>query len=490
MTVKLHNASAGPRTARVVYTVTDAGGETVARVTRDSSLDAGAGADVVASVTLDRAHLWNGRLDPYLYRVTAAVYDGGRLVDRVVQPLGLRFFEVDPERGVILNGKPYPLHGVNRHQEVGPRGWAARPADVDADYRFITEMGCTAVRLPHYQHDPYEYGLCDRLGLILWAELAQVDVMGKSPQYAENAKQQLRELIKQNYNHPSIFFWSLWNEVRFKKENQAHDMELTRALNDLAHQLDSSRPTVTASERKPDDPMNWLPDVSSFNKYWGWYYDTPQDWGRKLDEFRAAAPKDQPIGVSEYGAGASVRDHEANPTTRPRPAAVPFHPEEWQNVVHEAAYGAMKDRRWVWGTFLWCMFDFSSDGRHEGDHLGRNDKGLVTFDRKTRKDAFYYYKANWSDEPFVYITSRRFTPRPTGPAEVKVYSNCDSVELFLGGKALGSRTGTNGVFVWPGVELAAGKNDVRAVGRRGGKTVDDRCTWTASPDASPRLMTP
>lgn len=486
VTAKLRNARGRSRVARVDFVATDRDGKQVAKASTMQPISPGATADAIAKLTIPQPHQWTGRPDPYLYRVTAEVYDDERLTDRVTQPIGLRTFDVDSERGFVLNGKPYPLHGVNRHQEVAGKGWAATPRDVDADYRFITEMGCTTVRLPHYQHDEYEYALCDKLGLVVWAELAQVDVMGKSPAYAENAKQQLRELIKQNYNHPSICFWSLWNEVRAKR-SEGIDAKLTRELNDLAHDLDSSRPTVTASERQPKDPVNWISDVAAFNKYFGWYTGTADEWGPRLDEFRAASPG-KAMAVSEYGGGASVHHHELNPTTHPKPAG-DWHPEEWQAIVHEKAYAAMKDRPWLWGTFLWCMFDFSSDGRHEGDRLGINDKGLVTFDRSTRKDAFYFYKANWTSEPFVHLCETRFNPRPAVASDVKVYSNCDNVELFVDKQSLGKRSGDNGVFVWQDVAFNEGNHHVRAVGRHGGKSVKEEFTWRAAANVTTRPTT-
>ena len=251
-------------------------------------------------------------------------------------------------------------------------------------------------------------------------------------------------------------------------------------LNELAHALDPTRPTTAATNMETRHPVNWVSDVVAFNRYWGWYSGAVTDWPRQLDAMRAAAPKDKSIGMSEYGAGASIKQHEVYPATRPATTG-PWHPEEWQAIVHEQAYAAMKERPWLWGTFLWVMFDFASDGRHEGDHAGINDKGLVTGDRKTRKDAFYFYKANWSKERFVYITSRRFNPRPPGSTTLKVYSNCDSVDVLLNGVSLARRQNDgNGVFRWDEVTLKEGKNIVQARGRKGGKTCRDSITWTTT----------
>jgi beta-galactosidase len=363
---------------------------------------------------------------------------------------------------------------------------------VTRDYEIIREMGCTGVRLAHYQHPSYEYSLCDQLGLVTWAELALVNRIGPPSAFADNARQQLRELIKQNYNHPSICFWSLWNELGPRDQIVLPEQtKVLNSLNDLAHQLDPKRLTTAASHLPTDNPVHLIPDVIAFNKYFGWYSGTAEDWAAELDKMRSIVPGDHAIGISEYGAGASIKQHEARPTTRPRTGGA-WHPEQWQNLVHEQAWAAMKDRPWLWGTFLWVMFDFASDGRSEGDQFGINDKGLVTRDRRVRKDAFYLYKANWSDEPFVHITSRRFSPRRAGPAEVKVYSNCESVELFVNGRSLGRKTAADHVFVWPDVKLSSGKAKLRALGVFGGnrgKEPRDEVAWQVSPSAATRLGT-
>ena len=253
-----------------------------------------------------------------------------------------------------------------------------------------------------------------------------------TPAFDDNAKQQLRELIKQNYNHPSICFWSLYNEIG-SKEN----ISLIGELNQLAHQLDGTRLTTAACSNQVEHPANWIMDITGINRYWGWYYDSQDDWAQRLDALHAYAPT-RGVAISEYGAGANVNQHQVYPTTHPAPGGQ-WHPEEWQSIVHEVAYGAMKQRPWLWGTFVWVMFDFAADHRNEGEFPGRNDKGLVTADRKIRKDAFFFYKANWTTAPFVYITSRRYVMRPPGTTTLKVYSNCDSVELFLNGKTLGKK---------------------------------------------------
>ncbi len=458
-TVKLHNDLDADRIAAVECAITDAEGVCVASGRVEQPIAAHAAADGQTSLVLEHPHLWNGRDDPYLYTASVRIRRDGKIVDRVEQPLGLRSFHVDPQRGFFLNGQSYPLHGVGVHQDFFNKGWAESNSDIDRSYELINELGCTAVRLAHYQHPDYEYSLCDRSGIVVWAELPLVNRITDSPAFSDNAKQQVRELIKQNYNHPSICFWSLFNEQGPRTRT---DWTLIEQLNGLAHQLDPDRPTVAASHLPARIGLNWIPDLIGFNRYFGWYTGTIADWPTELDKLHDGHP-DRAIGISEYGAGGSIAQHEEHPTTQPATKGH-WHPEEWESIVHEAAYGAMKDRPWLWGTFVWSMFDFACDDRNEGDRPGQNDKGLVTADRAVKKDAFYFYKANWSRQPFVYITSRRFTPHPSGTAELKVYSNCDSVELFLKGKSLGTRAASDHVFRWEGVELPMGKCELRAVG--------------------------
>ncbi|MGA3068103.1 MAG: glycoside hydrolase family 2 TIM barrel-domain containing protein [Tepidisphaeraceae bacterium] len=424
-------------------------------------------------ITLSHPHLWNGRADPYLYQATVQLIQSNQILDEVTQPLGLRYFRLDPDQGFILNSQSYPLHGVGVHQDYYQKGWAVAPADIDTDYRLIDELGANAVRLAHYQHSDYEYSLCDRRGIVVWAEVPLINRIFDSDAFDQNAKQQLRELIKQNYNHPSICFWSLFNELGPRTRT---DWRLPAEMAALAHQLDPTRPTVAASHLPPGIAVNWIPDTIAFNRYFGWYTDSLSDWPNKLATLHAARP-DRAIAISEYGAGASIHQHVLIPTTEPDEKSH-WHPEEYQSQFHESAYGAMEKCPWLWGTFVWNMFDFASSQRNEGDVPGYNDKGLVTSDRKTKKDAFYYYKAHWSDDPFVYITSRRFTPRPAGNVQIKIYSNCLTVQLFLNGRSLGPRTGSDDVFIWQNVPLSPGQDNIRAIAEFQSNTYQDFCQWT------------
>jgi beta-galactosidase len=491
ITTKLRNAGTADKNADVTAEILDADDQPVQTIGAPTQVAAGGAADSVQRVAIARPHLWDGRNDPYLYHVRVSVSDGGNLVDRVTQPLGIRFFRVDPEQGFFLNGRSYPLHGVNRHQDRLDMGWAISLEQHEEDFDLIMEMGCTAVRLAHYQHAQEFYDLCDGGGLVVWAEACLVNSVTPSQAFDDAAKQQLRELIKQSYNHPSICFWSLYNElgqgVRLKGQELAlqerHQIELVRQINALSHQLDPTRLTTAATNRpEPDHPLNLIPDVIAFNRYDGWYSKSLAAWPGELEKIHAGQPG-RCVGISEYGAGASIYQHEIDPA-QPKTAGA-WHPEEWQCLVHEAAYGAMKRRPYLWCTFLWNMFDFASDGRHEGDHLGINDKGLVTYDRKTRKDAFYFYKANWTTEPFVYITDRRFTPRNVAIGPVKVYSNCDSVELKLNGQSMGVKTADDHAFIWPDITLIRGDNRLEAIGTHEGKQVNDSCTILFDPGWRP-----
>ncbi|MBN1511469.1 MAG: glycoside hydrolase family 2 protein [Phycisphaerae bacterium] len=463
-------------TARLIASVEDAEGKTVAEATQNVAFSRPGNLDVSQRLTIDKPHLWNGRKDPYLYAVRVRLETETQILDEVRQPLGLRYFRVDADKGFFLNGRPYALHGVNRHQDRLDKGWAIGKTEHDEDFALIRELGCTGVRLAHYQHDDYVYSLCDKAGLVVWAEIPLVNRIHDSQAFRDNARQQLVELIRQNYNHPSILFWGVHNEITAPWLKGSPDpTNLIRDLHNLAKTEDATRLTTCAGCDPIDHPANWQTDVVALNHYSGWYVGGPESFGPWIDGIRKAHP-DKPIGISEYGAGASILHHE-DPPAKPKHNG-PWHPEEWQTLVHEQHWRAMQDRPYLWCTFIWNMFDFAVDGRNEGDTPGRNDKGLVTYDRRTRKDAFHAYKANWTDEPMVYIASRRFQERTTASANVRVYSNCEDVELFVNEKSLGPKRADHGAFVWPDVTLQSGRNAIRAVGRIKDAIVTDSCEWT------------
>ncbi len=460
-------------------TVLDVNGNRVAGAEQAIDLVPSVTAPFSLRVEVPRPHLWNGRKDPYLYRAIVELRAADGVVDAVEQPLGLRYFSVDPEKGFYLNGKPYHLHGVNRHQDRQDKGWAISEADQDEDMRMIFEMGCTVIRCAHYQHSDYFYSLCDKAGILVWAELPQVNEINPSPQFAETSRNQLLDLIRQNLNHPSIFAWSLFNELWAGRPDPHRELQ---DLKIVANGEDPTRPTIAATSHEKLPQMNKIPDLLGWNIYPGWYADwgPKEDFGPLLDRGRYLS-RHGGLCVSEYGAGANVLHHEDNPQKPPRTTGQ-WHPEEWQNVLHESAWAAMKTRPYIWGTFVWNMFDFAVASRHEGGIPGRNDKGLVTYDRQVKKDAFYFYKANWSEEPTLYITSRRYTERTNAVTDVKIYSNASQVELLLNGATLGKRNdGVNGVFLWKGVQLKPGGNRVEARAERGGQRLRDECEWTLKP---------
>jgi beta-galactosidase len=465
------NADPAARDADVAVSVRVTSGKDAGAIVGRASahLPIPAHGTVAATLPLQIAspHLWDGVRDPYLYALDVEVASGGHAVDALTEPLGLRSFDFDAQAGFSLNGAPLALHGVNRHQDRQDKGWALAPRDHDQDMALIRELGANAVRLAHYQHSQYFYDLCDKYGLVVWAEIPVVNSAGTGP-FVDNAKQQLSELIRQSGNHPSIVTWSVANELQHDKSDPGAVEPLITSLNAHAHAEDPSRPTSLATFYPATDPSAEITDLVGFNRYDGWYVKTIEEFAPGVDVMRARRPQLR-MAISEYGAGASPAIHSATPKKMD-------HSEEYQLLFHEAYWQALASRPFVWGSFVWNMFDFASDGRKEGDHPGRNDKGLVTYDRKIKKDAFYWFKANWSREPFVHVTGGRFTPRPKGPIDVKVYSNAEKVRLRVGGAPLAEKSGPGHIFVWSGVPLRAGANAVEATAVAGGRTVRDRVT--------------
>ncbi len=406
--------------------------------------------------------LWRGRRDPYLYILETELLEEGKVIDRVRERIGFRYFRVDPDKGFFLNGEHLQLRGVCRHQDRAEIGNALLPVHHREDMEIMKEMGVNAVRLAHYPQDKYMYDLCDEYGFIVWAEIPFVGPGGyrdkgfvDQESFRANGCRQLKELIRQNYNHPSICFWGLFNELKQTGDDPVSYLE---ELNDLAHREDPVRLTTSASNQ--GGAINEVSDVVAWNQYYGWYGGEPSGIGEWADATHRHYP-DRGIGISEYGAGASIF-HQQEELKKPVATSY-WHPENWQTYFHEEHWKAIDSRPFLWGTFVWNMFDFGAAHRREGEVAGKNDKGLVTFDRKQRKDAFYFYKANWNKEDsFVYIAERRLEKRSGDRQQIKVYSNQAEVELIVNGKSLGCRSGNYGMFVWPGVLLEKGKNEVRA----------------------------
>ncbi|SPE40346.1 Glycoside hydrolase family 2 protein [Candidatus Sulfopaludibacter sp. SbA3] len=482
VTTEISNGSPAPRSVWVQLTLLDDRGQRVATARQLALIPRSAAKSVAQKITIARPHLWNGVADPYLYTARVELSQAGPILDALDQTVGLRYFRFDAAGGFLLNGKPRQIHGVCRHQDWDGTGWAITEKQQDLDMQIMREMGVDGIRLAHYQHDDYFYRLCDRYGMIVWTELPMVnDVRGGTP-FLENAREQLTELIRQNRNHASVMMWSLYNEIG--PGNRDDPVPIVESLKQLAKLEDPSRPTTGALsidgiEKLPG--VGPLSDVVALNVYPGWYIQTPQAMGAILDRWNEYYGS-RGIILSEYGAGASVKQHQQDFTGRTGRAPNDWHPEEYQALVHEANYAAVKARPFVPAAFLWCMFDFASAGRHEGDTPGINDKGLVTRDRKVKKDAFYFYKANWTAEPMVYIASRRDTNRTGGETPVKVYSNCARVTLKVNGKVYEEAAGDGlHVFSWQAVPLAEGENkiEVEAPSPRGVQR--DSCVWTYRP---------
>ena len=379
--------------------------------------------------TIHDVHLWHGRKDPYLYTAKAELIEHGKVMDEVQTRFGVRSFEIDLENGFILNGEEYPLRGVSRHQDRWGKGNALSKEDHKEDMALIYEFGATTVRLAHYQHDEYFYDLCDEYGLVVWAEIPYISK--HMPKGRENTVSQMKELILQNYNHPSIVVWGLSNEITMQGSDEDL-LENHRILNDLAHELDKTRLTTIACVSPCDinDPYIQIPDVVSYNHYFGWYGGDVSMNGPWFDKFHAAHP-DIPIGCSEYGCEA-LNWHTSNPTQGD-------YTEEYQAYYHEELIKQLYTRKYLWATHVWNMFDFGADARNEGGENGQNHKGLVTFDRKYKKDSFYAYKAWLSDVPFVHICGKRYVERAEDTTKITVYSNQKEVELFANGKSLGKK---------------------------------------------------
>lgn len=399
--------------------------------------------------------LWQGVKDPHLYTVQATLRHGDTVLDSREEKIGLRSIKVDPDKGFFLNGEPYRLNGANMHQDRAERASAYRNSDFDEDLEIVKEMGCNAMRLSHYPHAKYLHHKMDSLGIIAWSEIPFVNIYVANPDYEENLRQQLKELVYQNYNHASIPFWGLFNEINGGWMDDPNPM--VTELVELAKSIDPSRPVTGASNQ--DDKFNGTTDFIAFNRYFGWYGDEPAEMGRWLDREHGAHPE-RSIGISEYGAGASVWQ-QSDSLVHPEPWGQ-WHPENWQTYYHIENWRQLQERQWLWCNFIWCMFDFGAAGRREGDTFGRNDKGLVTYDRKIKKDAYYFYKANWNkDDKFLYIASKRNDHRSLPAIELQVFSNCGAEELTVNGKSYGVKSPDEVcVITWDSVPLSPGENRI------------------------------
>lgn len=420
---------------------------------------------VTIPVTIENPTLWNGRKDPYMYEAKIYMESFNDTIDELSIPFGVRYFEVDADKGFFLNGEHLSLHGVSRHQDRKDMGWAITEKEHKEDMDLIKEVGATSIRLAHYQHNQYFYDLCDREGMVVWAEIPFISVMSKTELEGINAKQQMIELIRQNYNHPSIMFWGIQNEIQIGGE-RPEVRRLVKELNELTKKEDPTRLTTMANVMfVPDkDEYNYITDIVGYNKYYGWYQGKTEDFEKWIDGFHETNPNVK-LGISEYGAEGILQYHSNNPKIKD-------YTEEYHTLFHETVWKIFEKRQYLWSTYVWNMFDFGANIRDEGGVKGRNNKGLITYDRKIKKDAFYMYKAHWSDEKFVHITSKRFVDRADEKINVKVYSNCNEITLYVNGKELETKT-ENKIFTFENVLLHEGINEIKAISNKDGVTFQD-----------------
>ena len=458
-------------------------------------------ADVVQDVRVATPHLWQGVQDPHLYTLRVEVLNHtGAVVDRVSQGFGIRQMAFDPDRGFSLNGRALPLHGVAMHQDFLGKGWAIADRDTDESLALVKEIGANTLRLAHYPHARHTLDRADEMGLVVWAEVPFVNGVRLSctnepatPDFSANLEQQLRELIRQQYNHPSVAMWSIGNEntmTQARCDGVDNVTPVLRRLHEVATAEDPGRVTTLADlslggQGEGKIHVSGITEVWALNRYHLWYYGNTDTLVRDIDGLHAKYPK-QPMGISEYGAGAALSDHTDNPLGGPpaaygTPGARAYQPEEYAAYVHERNYEVLASRPFVWGTYVWAMFDFGSGIRNEGDLRGVNTKGLVTFDRQTRKDPFYFYKANWSAEPVTRIVGRRYVDRAYATTDVKVYSNAAAVQLFVNGAPSGTLTASQcplRTCVFERIALRQGRNVVVARGTHGAVTTSDEVAWT------------
>jgi beta-galactosidase len=498
---RVANDLENPRRIAVEFAIEDEGGGVVASTSLETTAVVGS-TEMQTQLRVEHPRLWEGIKSPYLYRSVLTIRsDSGKILDRVVQPLGLRTVKFDSERGFFLNGEHVFLKGASIHQDRSVKGWAISHADQREDFDLLQDLGANAVRLAHYQHDEYSYQLADSRGIAVWAEIPLVNKVSfdgspANPALTANARQQLTELVRQNYNHPSIVVWSLGNEIDLtatQLKGPSRPTTLVRSLNELAKREDPSRATTLADccetgipphtvARTPGEtrePIVGMADTVGYNRYFGWYTGEFADFGVMLDEAHARHAN-LPISVSEFGAGAALTQHTddaeggpINPHGRP-------HPEEYQDWYHEKSWATLKAREYLWGVFIWNLFDFSSDSRQEGDLTDINEKGLISYDRQTRKDAFYFYRANWSKQPTLHLVGRRYVDRSYAVTDVKAYSNAEQAGLSLNGKEIGLAPCSGGICSWRSVRLSEGANELTVTAQAGGGAITDSLHWSLS----------
>ena len=511
VTSRVVNNESSPQRLRIETAISDADGKVVAS-SMDPTGPVAPGAVSVLQTNLNVANprLWQGRQDPYLYRTVVTLRSmQGTVLDRVTQPLGLRTLRFDPNKGFFLNGEHQFLKGVCLHQDRPVEGWAVSDEDQEEDFALLADLGANAVRMAHYQHDQRSYEVADAAGIVVWAEIPLVNAVSydgsaANAALAANARQQLLELIQQNRNHPAVALWSIANEVDLLatiRSGPSKPGSLLRSLNALAKSQDPDRPTtfadccevalpavgaptgagVPVGAGPPSvavrEPIVGIADTVGYNRYFGWYTGHFGDFGPMLDQAHERHPL-LPLSVSEYGAGAALTQHSDDPTGGPiNPHGRP-HPEEMQNLYHEMSWDVLRQRPYLWGVFIWNLLDFASDSRKEGDLTDINEKGLISYDRKIRKDAFYFYRANWNPQPTLHLVGRRYVDRPYAVLDVKAYSNATRANLTVNGSDQGATACSGGICIWHAIHLQPGSNELRATADIAGTAVSDSLQWT------------
>lgn len=474
--VKLDNATLAPAALELENAIYTREGKLVKVHRQSFELTPQGVQSYVSDFKISHPHLWQGREDPYLYKVVSRLKQDGQVIDEVIQPLGLRKYEAVAGKGFFLNGKKYPMYGVTRHQDWWRMGSALTNREHDFDLEQIMEVGATTVRFAHYQQSDYIYSRCDTLGLIIWAEIPFVNRV--TGQEWDNVHQQMRELIRQSFNHPSIYVWGIHNEVYHP---HGYTAALTQSVHDLCKLEDPDRYTVAVNGYgHAEHPVNGNTDIQGMNRYFGWYEKKIQDIKPWIEKMEKEYPW-QRLMLTEYGADANI-EHQTELLGDALNWGSDFYPETFQTKTHEYQWGVISQHPYILASYLWNMFDFAVPQWKRGGVDARNMKGLITFDRKIRKDAFYWYKANWSKEPVLYLTQRRNTERERRETSVTVYSNLGTPRVFLNGRELdGVRKGYTDVhYIFDQVTLAEGRNVLRAVIVSDGKEYTDEIVWNYS----------
>ncbi|WP_245729211.1 glycoside hydrolase family 2 protein [Niabella drilacis] len=474
---KLENKETAMQAIVLQTEVKDAGGRQVAVVRKNLDVSPQGTTYADQSFEIKDPHLWNGVKDPYLYTLTTSLIRNGKELDAVTQPLGVRRIEVKPGDGVYLNGVKYPMYGVTRHQDRWQYGNALSHEQHEEDMKIIREMGATTIRLAHYQQAEDMYALADKMGLLIWAEIPFVNTT--SYQESENAKQQMAELVRQNRNHPSIYVWGMHNEV-YSKTPDEHVPVLTRELNDIAKTDDPDRYTAAVSGYgEMDRPANLAADIQGMNRYYGWYEGRIGD----LEKWALGLEQKYPgykVMLTEYGADGNM-DQSSDTLPDPsklNPVSGQFFPENYQTETHIQQWAIIEKHPYILASYLWNTFEFAVPMWNRGGVNARNLKGLVSFDRKRRKDAFYWYKANWNPEPMLYLANRRDSIRTLAVTRVQLFTNLKQVQLKVNGKSIAGKNGVNDKHrVFENIKLKKGINKIEATGAANGKILKDRMTW-------------